>query len=73
MTIEKEYIKIERALEELDNTEEEEVFDNLSSVDCNCCGNRLSVDEWQEFEDMCEECMFESTSGLIDYRTEEEL
>lgn len=72
MNKEEEYIKIEKELEELDSTEEQK-FDNLSSAICDCCGARLSINEWEEFESFCEECIWESTSGLIDDTIEEEV
>lgn len=70
--LEEEYNKYEKELQDLDS-ETEEKFDNLSSAICDCCGKRLSIDEWEEFESLCEECMWEATSGLIDDQTEEEL
>ena len=71
---EKEYTDIEATLGNLDNAEDDSYLpDSLSPAICSCCGNRLSVDEWEEFEDTCEECMWNETSGLIDDNTEDEL
>lgn len=48
-----------------------ELVDSLSAFNCSACGVRLTVNEWQEYEDTCEECMHEQTSGLIDDEGEE--
>ena len=57
----------------MDSIEEGEFFDNLSKAYCDVCGARLTVNEYEEWESFCEECMFEETSGLIDDVVEEEL
>lgn len=69
---EEEYINIEKDLL-LHNPDPNppEVVDNLSAFNCTSCGVRLTVNEWQEFEDTCEECMYEQTSGIIDDEGEE--
>lgn len=72
--LEEEYKKYEKELQELDSETEDKFHaehDSLSSAICDCCGKRLSVDEWEEWESMCEECMWEATSGLIDDTNEE--
>ena len=71
---EKEYTDIEATLGNLDNAEDDSYLpDSLSPAICDCCGARLSIDEWEEFESMCEECTWESTSGMIWDDTEKEL
>lgn len=48
-------------------------WDNISQQQCSQCGARLKVDEYQEFEDVCGECVYDNTSGLIDDNIEQEL
>lgn len=45
--------------------EEDETSDRLSSETCVICGARLTKDEHEEYEDECDECIWERTSGLI--------
>ena len=61
--LDKLYTEIESELPESDPVE---TVDSISQFNCVQCGTRLSVVEWQDFEDTCEECMFADTSGLID-------
>lgn len=69
---EKEYNQLEKDLEE-DNESEDVCHDSLSPAVCDCCGKRLLMDEWEEFESMCEECTWENTSGILDDNPEEEM
>ena len=61
----KEYLDIKKLLEEQDANEIDN-YDNLSNKYCVSCGARLLVDEFEEFEDMCSECVHQETSGIID-------
>lgn len=40
---------------------------------CSICGRLLTVDEFEEFEDECFDCVFEQSSGLISDEPETEL
>lgn len=61
--------------EDLDSflDEEKEYFENLSVHSCNCCGNRLLLSEYRDYEDRCNTCMWEETSGTSIQEDEQEL
>ncbi len=61
--LEQEYAELEGSLPELNTNE---VVDNLSEVNCQGCGTRLTQQEWQVCEDTCETCLHADTAGLID-------
>ena len=67
-----EYNNLESSYLNMDN-QEEIIYDNLSEAQCVCCGVRLTKSEWHEFEDACEECTWENTSGIIDDIPEDEV
>lgn len=67
---EKEYKDLEEQLEEI----EEDILPNsISNSSCELCGARMTINEVDAFDTMCEECAWESTSGLIDDDEEKEL
>lgn len=56
-----------------DNEEDSINYDSLSTFYCGTCGKRLTLDEYEECEDTCNECLWDETSGLIDDDTEKSL
>lgn len=67
---EKEYKELEEHLEEM---EEDILPDSISSCSCELCGARMTTEEVEAFDTICEECAWDTTSGLIDDDEEREL
>lgn len=59
--------------EEDNESDDSESYDSLNSNSCNICGRRLLNDEWEEFEDMCSDCAYDETSGIITDSPEKDL
>ena len=60
--------------EELFVEQEEDILPNsISECSCEICGNRMTTEEAEKFESICEECAWNDTSGLIDDEEEKEL
>jgi hypothetical protein len=57
---------------DFDYWEERDTCDRYSIHNCSHCGARLTIDEWEEFEDTCEECLF-SQVPMLDDDVEKEL
>lgn len=57
----------------IEEQEVEKVYDNVSQVNCDSCGARLTVDEWQDNESVCTDCLWEQTSGIVTDNPEDEL
>lgn len=70
LDLEEEYANLEAELPEQDYPEP---VDNLSTMYCAHCGARMTRVEWEEYEDSCEECVWNDTSGLIDDDPEAEI
>jgi len=71
MSLEDEYNKLEKELEEDEKYWDR--IDSLSDKSCDHCGARLTVDEWEEYEDTCTDCIWEQCQGIIDDEPTEEL
>lgn len=63
----------EYALLELSLEEEDQFIDSIAACSCELCGNRMTVEEKEKFETICEDCAWATTSGLIDDDEEKEI